>query len=300
LGAEKSVRFSEIKIFFKIAVLEAPMCSDNSINPGIETSDPVNFSVGAVKGLLVAGFTLVLAVAVVLFFSVLQSTFASFLVWIDLHPDLPVWIQAIGVPGSLWVALFIYHRKEVHRREGDQKRAKRVITQLKRALAGLRVKLNEMETTPLKKKKIQIPKMMQQSRDFHLLEDVRDDLELLVDDLINLNRLQAEAEIKEAKTSCHQLLDAILEGLKKIEASWSNKKLFVVRRVLDATQRLFWSQLLRMNDEIRNTQPGDARPPTNAASGCPGNDRPLSDDPISDCNPTQSSTPLPGTRSPVG
>jgi hypothetical protein len=241
-----------------------------------------------------------LAIAVVLFFSVLQSTFVSFLDWIDHHPNPAVWIQAIGVTGSLWVALIIYHRKEVHRREADQKRAKRVITQLKQVLAGLRVKLNEVETAPSKKKKIQLPKMMQQSRDFHLLEGVRDDLELLVDGLINLNGLQAEADIKEAQSSCRQQLDAILEGMKKIEASWSNKKLFVARRVLDATQRLFWSQLLRMNDEIRNTQPGDARPLTNAASGCPGNDRPLSDDPISDCNPTQSSTPLPGTRSPVG
>src|SRR5438105_3914200 len=84
----------------------------------------------------------------------MQSTFESFLVWIDHHPNLRVWILAIGVPGSLWVALFLYHRKEAHRRAGDQKRAKRVITQVKRALAGLRVKLNEMETAPLKKKKI--------------------------------------------------------------------------------------------------------------------------------------------------
>jgi hypothetical protein len=54
-GPRTSVGLSEIKISLKIAVAEAPMGSDNSNNPGIETPAPVNFSVGAVKGLLVAG-----------------------------------------------------------------------------------------------------------------------------------------------------------------------------------------------------------------------------------------------------
>lgn len=50
------------------------MSSDNSNNPRIEAPTPVNFSVGAVKGLLVAGSALILAAAAVLFFSVLQTT----------------------------------------------------------------------------------------------------------------------------------------------------------------------------------------------------------------------------------
>jgi hypothetical protein len=168
----------------------------------------------------------------------LKTTFESFLDWIDHHPNPAVWIQAIGVTGSLWVALIYYRRKEVHRREDDQKRAKHVITQLKPELGKLRLKLNEVETAPFKKKKISLPKMMQRSRHY-LLGDVGTDLDLLADQLISLNGLQAEAEIKEAQSSCRQQLDSISEKMKEMEAGWSDKKPFVVRRVIDATQRFF-------------------------------------------------------------
>jgi hypothetical protein len=50
------------------------MSSDHSNDPHVEAPAPVNFNIGAVKGLLVAACALLLAVAAVLFFSVLQTT----------------------------------------------------------------------------------------------------------------------------------------------------------------------------------------------------------------------------------
>src|SRR6516162_2846936 len=55
-------------------MVEAPMSSDHSNDPRIDTPTPVNFSVAAVKVLLVAACALILTVAAVLFFSVLQPT----------------------------------------------------------------------------------------------------------------------------------------------------------------------------------------------------------------------------------
>jgi hypothetical protein len=171
------------------------------------------------------------------------------------------WIQAIGVIGSLWVVLYFSHRNEVQRRKDEARHTKRAITQLKTELGPIRHKLMGVETDPFKRKKIWLPsKMMRRSRDFHLLEHVGTNLNLLMDQLDSLNgsmaalrteldpeqRLQAEAEIKEGLSSCHQQLDSILEEMKEkekeIEIELSAKKPFVVRRVIDATQRLFGSR----------------------------------------------------------
>jgi hypothetical protein len=182
--------------------------------------------------------------------------FESFLTSIDTHEASAAWIQAIGVIGSLWVVFYFSHRNEVRRRKAELDRARGVIPHFKSALEQLRVKLSEVESAPFKKKKIWLPnKLMQRSRHFHLLGDVGTNLDSLVEQLGSLNnsmaalpteqpfdpeqRLQAEADIKEGLSSCRQLLESILEQTKEIELS--AKKPFVVRRVIDATQRFFGS-----------------------------------------------------------
>jgi hypothetical protein len=139
------------------------------------------------------------------------------------------WIQAIGVIGSLWVVFYFSHRIEGRKRQDEARRRKGVITQWKTVLEQFRLKLIEMETVPFKKKKIWLPnKMMQRSRDFHLLEHVGTSLDLLMEQLASLNgsiaalsteldpeeRLQAEAEIKEGLSSCRQQAESILEEMK--------------------------------------------------------------------------------------
>jgi predicted nucleic acid-binding Zn-ribbon protein len=174
--------------------------------------------------------------------------------WKALTPTLAAWIQAIGVIGSLWVVLYFSRRNEVRKREAELHRAKGVVTQLKAVLEQFRLKLAQVEAAPFKKKKIWLPtKMMQRSRDFHLLGHLGTNLDLLVEQLASLNnsmaalpteqpfdpeqRLQAEADIKEGLSSCRQLLESVLEEMKEIELS--AKKPFVVRRIIDTTQRFF-------------------------------------------------------------
>ena len=166
------------------------------------------------------------------------------------------WIQAVGVLGTIWVALYFYHRKEVRRRKEIGRRRNVIYTQLKTILEKFRFELNEMETAPFKKKKIWLPNEVLRSRDFHLLGGVGINFELLAlaDQLCSLNgsigalptkqpidpekRSQAEAEIKEGLNNCRQVLGSIFDHMKGIEAAWSDKKPSVVRRLIDATQRL--------------------------------------------------------------
>jgi hypothetical protein len=162
--------------------------------------------------------------------------FESFLKWIEDHPSLAAWIQAIGIISSLWAVVYFSRLDVVRRHEAELQRAKGVITQLKTVLEQFRLKLIEVEAAPFEKKKIWLPnKMMKRPRDFHLLGRVGSDLDLLVEQLASLNgsmaalpteqpfdpeqRLQAEADIKEGLSSCRQLLESILEEMKEIELS---------------------------------------------------------------------------------
>jgi hypothetical protein len=186
--------------------------------------------------------------------------FETFLKSIEAHPALAAWIQAIGVILSLWIVVYFSRLDVVRRRKEELHRAKGVITQLKTVLEQFRLKLIEVEAVPFEKKKIWLPnKMMQRSRDFHLLGRLGTDLDLLVEQLVSLNRamaalptekpfdpeqrLQAETDIKEGLGSCRQLLEGILEEMKEIELS--SKKTFVVRRVFDPIRRLFRSSSSR-------------------------------------------------------
>jgi len=169
---------------------------------------------------------------------------------------LAAWIQAIGIIGSVWVVFYVSRLDAARRRDQELNRAKGLVTQLKTVLEQFRLKVIDAEKAPFEIKKLWLPnKMMQRSRDFPLLGHVGTQLDLLVVQVTSLNRSmaalpteqpsdpeqrsQAEADIKDDLSSCHELLDSILEEMKEIELS--AQKPFVVRRIIVATQRLFRS-----------------------------------------------------------
>jgi hypothetical protein len=177
--------------------------------------------------------------------------------WIDRYEGLAAWVQAIGIIGSVWVVFYVSRRDAARRRDQELNRAKGLVTQLKTALAQFRLKVIDAEKAPFEKKKLWLSnKILQRSRDFPLLGYTGTQLEVLVARVTDLNRsmaalpteqpydpeqrLQAEADIKDDLSSCHDLLDSILEQMNEIELS-AAKKPFVVRRIIVATQRLFRS-----------------------------------------------------------
>jgi hypothetical protein len=189
--------------------------------------------------------------------------------WFNSNSGLAAWIQAIGIIGSVWVVFYVSRLDAARRSDQELNRAKGLITQLKTALEQFRLKVIDAEKAPLEIKKIWLSnKIMRRSREFPLLGGVGNQLDSLVVQVNNLNRsmaalpteqpydreqrLQAEADIKDDLSSCHELLDSILEEMKEIELS--AQKPFVVRRIIVATQRLFRSSPLRMKRDRHHSR----------------------------------------------